>query len=271
VNAYLNTYLVSLLVSRIVPLLFATSAVLVLARVLTDRFISGRGLQKAAFAAIIVGGLLLEAPFALRSFFLVNAEWAMYTRHEDDAARAVAAFHRLGGRLGAWRASRWTGFLVHAQRWEEARELVRLALAENGSRDPSYTSDLRLVLAISNYYLGQWDAADESLRQATSSSPAFLYLRDYFRGRLSERRGDDTDAVQAYASSLQRDAGFLPALYQLTRLLLVRGEIAAARQVLDRFAGSPPRIPPPSAIQVLRESVAAGSVPPAKEFVIVLP
>jgi tetratricopeptide (TPR) repeat protein len=267
----MNAELVSLVVSRIVPLMLITTVVLVVARFVADRIASGEATNRAIFGGLLVLGLLLQVPFAFRSLALLQTERAILRGDAGDARIWLAKFRQLGGTLGPWRASRWMGFLVRERLWADARAFAVDLLGDSTSKSASYVSDLRVSLAISCYYLGRSGEAEAALRAATSPHPEFVYLARYFEGRLAERRGDTHGAIEAYSNSLTGVAGFRPALYQLVRLLAASGRPDAARDALARVLAAAPASPKDPLVNTLRAHVAAGTVPPEKEFEIVVP
>lgn len=267
----MHTQLISLAVSRIVPLLLLTTFVLVAARLLADRVASGPRSNRLIFGGLLVLGLLLQGPFALRSFALFEVERAMERRDAPGVLRWMESYRRLGGTPGPWRTSRWMGFLVSRGLWAASRDLALERLADPRAPGVRQGSNLRICLGIARYYLGETAAAEAALREATDPDPRYLYLARYFEGRLSERRGDVRAAVDAYAASLVRDPAFRPALYQLARLLAAASGPEAARAAVSRVLEAAPASPEDPIVGALAANLAAGTVPPEKEFELVLP
>jgi hypothetical protein len=266
-----KTQLISLAVSRVVPLVLLTTFVLVAARLVADRVASGPRTNRLIFGGLLVLGLLLQGPFALRSFALFEVERAMDRRDGEGAVRWMESFRRLGGRPGPLRTSRWMGFLVSRGLWAASRDLALERLADSPPPGVRQGSNLRICLGIARYYLGETAAADADLRAATDPDPRYLYLARYFEGRLAERRGDVPGAVDAYAASLVKDPAFRPALYQLVRLLVSASGPEAARAALSRVLAAAPAAPDDPIVGALAAHLSAGTAPPGKEFELVLP
>ena len=267
----MSPFLVSLAVGRVVPLLLATTAVLVVARVCADRAASSARMNRVLFTAILSAGLVAQVPYALRSVFLWRAEYAISRGQTRSAAGAIEAFRDLGGTPGAWRGARWMGFLVRERRWGDARDLALALLAEPRPGGGTAQADLRLTLGISQYYLGDLPEASASLRAAAGADPRFAYLARYFEGRVAERGGDIPAAVDFYALALSASPRFGPALYQIERLLLAAGRKDDAARVVDQVLAASPATAADAFVQTARAHIAAGTVPPEKEFEIVLP
>jgi tetratricopeptide (TPR) repeat protein len=267
----MSPFLVSLAIGRIVPMLLATTAVLVLARVCADRFASSARMNRVLFGAILAAGIAVQAPYGLRSVTLWRAEHAISRGQTERAARSIEAFRNLGGTPGAWRGARWMGFLVRERRWGDAHDLAVALLAEPRPAGGTARADLSLTLGISQYYLGDVPGAAASLRGAAGADPRYAYLARYFEGRVAERGGDVRAAVDSYASALSASPRFGPALYQIVRLLLAAGRKDDAAGVVAQVLAASPAAAGDALLQAARGHIAAGTVPPEKEFEIVLP
>jgi len=267
----MHTQLISLAVSRLVPLMLITTLVLVAARIVADRAASGERTNRLIFGSLLVLGLLLQGPFALRSLALFETERAMERGDGPGALRWMESYRRLGGTPGAWRTSRWLGFLVNQRLWAASRDLALERLADPSAPGVRQASNLRINLGIARYYLGETASAEAALREATDPDPRYVYLALYFEGRLAERRGDLRAAVDAYAASLVKDPAFRPALYQLVRLLAATSGSEAARAALSQVLGAAPASGHDPLVDALKAHLAAGTVPPVKEFELVLP
>jgi tetratricopeptide (TPR) repeat protein len=267
----MSPFLVSLAIGRLVPMLLATTAALVVARVCADRFASSARMNRVLFAAILAAGLAVQAPYGLRSVTLWRAEYAISRGQTEIAARAIETFRNLGGTPGAWRGARWMGFLVRERRWGDAHDLAVALLAEPRPGGGTARADLSLTLGISQYYLGDVPGAAASLRGAAGADPRYAYLARYFEGRVAERGGDVRAAVDSYAAALSASPRFGPALYQIVRLLMAGGRKDDAAGVVDQVLAASPAAAGDALLQAARGHIAAGTVPPEKEFEIVLP
>jgi tetratricopeptide (TPR) repeat protein len=266
----MSPFLVSLAVGRLVPILLATTVVLVAARFCADRVASSARMNRVLFAAILSAGLVAQVPYALRSVFLWRAEFAISRGQTRSAAGAIEAFRDLGGTPGAWRGARWMGFLVRERRWGDARDLA-LALLAQPRPGGTAKADLALTLGISQYYLGDVPAAAASLRSGAGADPRYAYLARYFEGRVAEKSGDVPAAVDSYASALSASPRFGAALYQIVRLLLAAGRRDDAARVVDQVLAAAPGAAGDALVRTARGHIGAGTVPPEKEFEIVLP
>ncbi|HUM02141.1 MAG TPA: hypothetical protein VL084_07635 [Thermoanaerobaculia bacterium] len=267
----MSTQTISLAVSRLVPLMLMTTFVLVAARLVADRVASAERTNRLIFGGLLALGLLLQGPFALRSLALFETERAIERRDAGNAVRWMASYRRLGGTLGPWRTSRWMGFLVRGRLWATLREQALATLAAAPPPGVRHASDVRLSLGIAQYYLGETKAAEAALREAVDPAPSTLFLARYFEGRLAERRGEVRPALDAYSAALSKDPGFRPALYQLVRLLAAAAGPETAREALSQVLAAAPAAPEDPIVAALHRHLAAGTVPPEKEFEIVLP
>jgi len=267
----MSPFLFALAVGRLVPILLATTAVLVAARLCADKVGSSARMNRVLFGTILAAGLVAQVPYALRSVSLWRAEYAISRGSADRAARAMEGFRDLGGTLGAWRGSRWMGFLVKERRWRDAHDLALALLGEARPSGGTAQADLRLTLGISQYYLGDIPGAAASLRAAEGADSRYAYLARYFEGRVAERGGEARAAVEAYAASLSISPRFGPALYQLVRLLMATGQKDQAAYAVGRILEAAPAAGGDALVRAAQEHIAAGTVPPEKEFEIVLP
>jgi tetratricopeptide (TPR) repeat protein len=267
----MTPFLFALAVGRLVPILLATTAVLVLARLCADKVGSSARMNRVLFGAILAAGLVAQVPYGLRSLSLWRAEYSISHGNADRAARAMESYRDLGGTPGAWRGSRWMGFLVKERRWRDARDLALALLEEPRPSGGTAQADLRLTLGISQYYLGDLQGASASFRGAEGADSRYAYLARYFEGRVAERSGQVRAALEAYAAALSNSPRFGPALYQLVRLLMAVGQKDGAAYALGRVLEAAPAAAGDILVRAAREHLEAGTVPPEREFEIVLP
>lgn len=257
----------SLALSRLVPLLLWVSALLVAGRTVHDWLERrNRVAARASFAAILAGGIALVSPFGLRSAFLVGALDAHLEGRWSDAIRRWSAYAELGGRPSARTRQRWAESLIAQRRYRDAEALLLGGLIPNASGTVRTLPEVIFTLGVCRYYSGRWPEAERTFR-AVDSEPS-RYLRDYFLGRIAERRGDRAAAWASYAASLAADPAFFPALYQSVRLALESGDANAARRKIEE---SRARIRPRDAagLASLGDAVEGRSAPPENhEFIV---
>lgn len=260
-------FVLVLTVSRVVPLLFMWSAVLVAGRLLHDRYRPARPLAaRGVFAGVLVLGLVGTTPWVLRSGALVAAEfWVSLGRWE----RADAAFElhqRLGGRPSRPLAHDWAVSRLNLGRWRGAEEVLLGTVSEAEEGGWLATPNTVYLLGVCRYYQGRWQAAERSLR-AVEDSPVF-FLRGYYLGRLAERRGEPEAAMELYRRCLELKPNLLAPRYQLVRLLLERGERQQARELVESYPSLGARREP--LLDLLEKAVARPGVKlPPTEFRLV--
>jgi tetratricopeptide (TPR) repeat protein len=261
----------SLALSRLVPLLFVASAVLVAGRFLYERYRGARPwLARVLFAAILGLGVLGGTPYVLRSTLLVAAETRFEMQDWTGADREFALYARLGGRLGPKRGADWASALMNLRAWPQA-EAVLLSGVERGDlrqrgggggAGAKIAPNSLYLLGVCRYFDGRFDAAERTLA-AVGAGPFFL--RQYLLGRLAERRGDLARARDAYRQALAANPALFPAVYQAARLALAGGDPAAASALLDRFEAGPAGGDPAKTAGI-RQALASHSQLPDVEF-----
>jgi len=252
----------SLALSRLVPLLFVASAVLVAGRFLFERYRGSRKwLARALFAAVLGVGVLGGTPYVLRSSLLVSAEARFEMQDWRGADRAFSLYARLGGSLGPKRCTDWASALMNLRAWPQA-EAVLLSGVERKGGSARIAPNSLYLLGVCRYFDGRFDAAERTL-EAVGSGPYFL--RPYLLGRLAERRGDVARARDAYRQALAANPQMFPAVYQAARLALAGADSAAASALLDRYEAGAAGVDPAKTAH-LRAAVASHSQLPDIEF-----
>ncbi len=253
-------------VSRLVPLLFVSSALLVAGRFLHNRYAPAhRLLGRSVLAAVLVVGLIFLFPYTARSAALVVSQYAYLRRDWERVDRLFSFYRRLGGREGEAMAGSWAAALMNLRKWREAEAVLISTTRRIGSHVQA-TPYTVLLLGICRYYDGRLGWAEKTLRAVPDSSDN--YLRDYFLGRLAELRSDVPEAIASYERCLDKAGNLFPAVYQLVRLRLLREENDKAAEALSRFPGF--QSDSHAGMRELAEAVAGGRpVPPPREFVIV--
>lgn len=251
--------------SRLVPLLFAASAVLVAGRLAYDALRARHGAAaRAVFALILLGGAAFLFPWARRGATLVSAEHAFW---KSDWAKAADRFDAYARQHGSWTGrtgSRRALALMNLGRYADAEAAFLASFRRSpGGTVKADPNDI-LSLGMCRYYTGHLDAAERTVRAV---APEVSPVRDYILGRILDRRGDAAGAVAALRASLARAPCFYPGLYHLVRTLRRDGRDAEARAAVDAFC-------PAGASQARSQRAAllsgdASSIPPEKEFTFV--
>lgn len=257
----------SLGLSRLVPLLLWVSVLLVGGRTVHDWLARRNRLAaRAAFTTIVVGGLALASPFGLRSAFLVGALDAHLEGHWNDAIERWSAYVELGGRPSLRTRQRWAEALIAERRYRDAEAVLLGGLNPNTVGTVRTSPEVVFTLGVCRYYSGRWPEAERTLR-AVDFEP-MRYLRDYFLGRLAERRGDRPAARALYAASHEADPAYFPALYQSVRLSLEDGDRDAARRRIEKSL-SRIRLPDSSGLSSLGDAVEGrAALPRNHEFIV---
>jgi tetratricopeptide (TPR) repeat protein len=249
--------------SRLVPLLFAASAVLVLGRLAYDRLLPRHArAARAAFALILLAGAAAAVPWVRRGSALVSAERAFERAEWDVAADRYAAYARLRGSALGRAGSRRALALMNLRRWAEAEAAFLESFPRRSTATVRATPNDVLSLGLCRYYTGRFDAAERTMR---ALAPGLSPVRDYVLGRILERRGEPAGAISAFRASLGQSPCFYPSLYHLVRALRAAGRGMEAAAALDAFC-------PGGGTQAReRDAVLApeGPLPPDKEFYFV--
>jgi tetratricopeptide (TPR) repeat protein len=252
--------------SRLVPLLFAASGVLIVGRITYDRLRPRHdAAARGAFALILLASGAAMAPYVRRAATLVSAEHAFWRADWPAAADRYASYARLRGSSAGRAGARRALALMNLGRYADAETafLASFPRAQRGTFQASPNEVLSLGLC--RYYLGRLDAAELTVRAV---SPRVSPIRDYVLGRILDRRGDANLALAAFQASLSAAPCFYPALYQRVRILRREGREADAHAALDSFC--------PAGTQRDREQLAllaprpeGQGIPPEMEFYFV--
>jgi hypothetical protein len=255
----------SLGLSRLVPLLLWASVLLVAGRAAHDRLAAWRRpFARAAFVAIVAGGGTLALPYAVRSAFLVGALDANLDGRLEDALYRWSAYAELGGKPSVRTRHRWAESLIAVRRFGAAESVLLGGLKRRAGGVVRTEPDVILTLGVCRYYSGRWADAERTLRAV--DTPATRCLKDYFLGRLAERRGDPSAAAALYEASLVANPRFFPAIYQRARLACEAGDAATATKLVGESRVWPSDAP---ALAALAARVARPAAPPPDhEFVI---
>jgi len=259
--------LLTLALSRAVPLLLLASASLVLARLVHDlvsRKSPAMGL--AAFAAVLGLGVAALAPFSLRASCVVRGSAAFEHARWSAASRAFSDLEAAGGKLGPRLGYEYGAALMNQRRFAEA-ERVLLGTVERrpGARTVAVSPRTVIALGVCRYHARRLDAAEKTF--AAVQAPELAYLRSYFLGRIAELRGDRAAALRGYDAALSGLPAFLPAAFQLVRLRLAEGDGGGAAAALARV---PPRaFERDEGFRALAAHVESRTAPEAREFFVV--
>lgn len=262
----MSMQLFTLGLSRLVPLLFAASGILIAGRLASDRLRPRHAAAaRGAFALILLAGTAAMTPYVWRGGTLLSAEHAFSRADWQAAADRYASYARLRGSSRGRAGARRALALMNGGRYADAETafLASFPRAERGTVRASQ-SDI-LSLGLCRYYTGRLDAAERTVRAA---SPGASPIRDYVLGRILDRRDDTNAAVKAFQASLATAPCFYPALYQLVRVLRRDGRETEAHAALDSFC--------PAGAQQNRAQLASlaprpegQGIPPEKEFYFV--
>ena len=257
-------FVATLLISRLVPLLFVASACLIAGRWLYDRYRTDRpGAAKAIFAAVLVLGLVGVAPYILRSAALVRAEFHMTLGNWAEVSRSFQTAERFGEDVGDLLRADWVAAEMNQQRFAEAEAV----LLDGKERGQGLELDTIYQLAICRYYLNRVDEA-RGLFESIPDNARF-FLRPYFLGRAAERRGESDAALAHYQRALELQPDLFAARYQTVRQLLARGDHAAAAAQLAAEPNAESLVANPH-YQTLQTAISQSrtEVPPV-EFILV--
>jgi hypothetical protein len=262
----MSMQLFTLGLSRLVPLLFAASGVLIVGRLAYEGLrLRHAAAARGSFALILLAGGATMTPYVWRAATLVSAEHAFLRADWPAAAGRYTSYVRLRGsslgRAGARRAIA----LMNCGRYADAETalLASFPRAERGTFR-ARPNDV-LSLGLCRYYMGRLDAAERTVR---AISPGVSPIRDYVLGRILDRRGDANAGVAAFRASLAAAPCFYPALYQVVRVLRREGRETEAHAALASFC--------PAGNQQDRAQLASlapgpegQGIPPEKEFYFV--
>lgn len=257
-------FVLTLAISRAVPLLLLFSALLVVGRFLYDRYRVWRpAVARALFAAVLLLGLLGAAPFVLRSGTLVAAELFLSLGRWERAESLFATSHRLGFSASGILGQDWAETRMNLERWRGAEEVLLLGVERRGEEWIA-TPNTIYLLGICRYYQGRFEAAAQTLG-ALEDSP-FFFLKPYFLGRVAERRGDPEEALGLYRRALELKPDLVAALYQSVRLLVARGERERAAALVADFRAGPGGVADAPEVWRRLEAAAAGQPVPLPEI-----
>jgi len=255
-----------LLISRLVPATLLLSLFLVLGRFWHDRLAPrSRVLARWSFGAILgLGGLVL-VPYLVRTGDLLGAELAFQGGRWPEANRRFVRYFKMGGRPSEVLNGDWASSLINMRRWREAETVLISGVRRTPHGVDAYPRTI-LLLGMCRYYEGRHADSEKTLRAVCGPDESVCH---YFLGRIAERKGDLTAAIESYGRSLRRAPQFFPAVYQAVRLLLEEGGRPGARVVLKQFvdAGAAAEDPETSALR--RAIEADGGGLPEREFYLV--
>ena len=261
-------FVFTILISRMVPLLFFFSAILVVGRFLHDRYRQLRpSVANGVFAGVLVVGMIGATPFMLRSTSLVAAEFWVSLGRWEKADHNFQQYLQQDGKLDDALVRDWATVLMNLERWEEAEKVLLASVRMEGEQAIT-TPNTIYLLGICRFYQGRWGAAETTF-SAVADSPIF-FLKSYYLGRLTEFRGDTAGATAHYLRCLEAQPDLLAPLYQAVRLLLELEEYSTAAIVIDEFkAGGGPYANDPLLV-TLEEAVRNGDTSlPEVEFRVV--
>lgn len=251
--------------SRLVPLLFAASAILVGGRLAHDALRPRHvDTARAVFTLILLAGAAFLFPWVRRGVTLVSAEHAFWKADWAGAADRYDAYARQRGSWTGRTGSRRALALMNLGRYAEAEAAFLATFQRSGGGTVKASPNDVLSLGLCRYFMGNLDAAERTVRAV---APSVSPVRDYILGRILDRRGDSAGAVAALRASLERAPCFYPGVYHLVRTLRRDGRESEARAAVDAFC-------PAGALQTRAQGAAllpgeGTSIPPEREFTFV--
>ncbi|MDL2716188.1 MAG: hypothetical protein PT977_00410 [Acidobacteriota bacterium] len=252
--------------SRLVPLLFAASGILVAGRLVYDRLRPRHAaVARGAFALILIAGAAAMAPTLRRGGTLLSAEHAFGRADWQAAADRYDSYARLRGSSRGRAGTRRALALMNAGRYADAEAAFVASFARSDRGTVRASPRDILSLGLCRYYTGRLDAAERTVRAV---SPGESPIRDYVLGRILDRRGDANGAVAAYRASLAGAPCFYPALYQSVRVLRRDGRDAEAHAALDAFCPAGALLNRAQLASLAPRQEGPG-IPPEKEFYFV--
>jgi tetratricopeptide (TPR) repeat protein len=259
-------FVLTVAVSRAVPLLFLFSALLVVGRFLYDRYRPANPTAATAvFLAVPLLGVLGAGPYILRSGALVAAELSVSLEKWENVDRFYELHYRLGGRPALRLHYNWVSALMNLERWPDAEEKLLFTVRTEGDRAIAAPQTIYL-LGVARYYQGRFPAAAKTL-SAVADGEAF-FLKPYLLGRIAEHEGRSDDALLLYERCVALRPDFLGALYQAVRLRLDRGDAAGARELWRPYRDTTAGADDPT-LREVDAALANGRRLPEMEFRVV--
>lgn len=253
-------------VSRLVPLLFLTSFFLVAGRFLYDRFsASNRWLGSSLFICMLILGAIAAAPSTLRAYAVTMAETS-YLRHDwESADRYFTWYAQLKGKCGDTLSRDWVQAVMNRKKWRVAEAILLAGMTRHGERVSALPENV-MLLGICRYYGGNYFLAERTLLKLSQGMPQD-YLKNYFLGRIAEKRGDSQAARAHYEDSLKESPVFFPAVYQAIRAQILLGDRDAALRTMNAFTGGRKLNDP--LLKTCEDAIRGGPAPAPMEFLIV--
>lgn len=263
----MNTYVLA--ISRLTPTILWISFFLIAARYLYN-LLRARGYAiggRAAFVVVLLIGTLTTFVFLWRLEMLVSASLAL--RHEDwpRVDTEYRRYEASGGHINAPMSIDWANALLQQRRFRDAEEVL-FEGAGGRANNVHFSRDAVLLVGECWYYEGRFREAEGAFRAAAGATNEFL--RNYFLGRIAERRGDVVTARQMEDAALRIEPSFFPAFYASTRLALLAGERELALQRLHDFQSRfPTAARNPLFAPLMAAAEGRGPVPQDVEFFVV--
>jgi Flp pilus assembly protein TadD len=169
--------------------------------------------------------------------------------HFDFAAAGTPPLHLLAS-AEERRLEEWLDVGVRAERegrFEDAARAYRSALARD-DRHPEVYFNLGNAL----YALGELDEAQQRFERAVELAPDYVEAWNNLGILLGEMERPD-EAIRAYRRALGLAPGYPDALYNLAETLVLRGDLAEARELWLAYLRADPESP---FARIVRERLA---------------
>lgn len=201
-----------LIISRLVPMLLVASATLVLARVAYD--VAARHDRRAAlgvFAVIGALGVALLVPWIIRLDLMVAAARANRRGDWPTVDAALSELRQRGGHEDASMTKDWIAAALNLGANAKAEALIREHLRPKSGRTVVAEPQEILMLGVARYRAGRLAEAQRTLAAVPDAKTTDVFLRDYYLGRIAERRGDCAAAMARFDAALRAQPTFYPA------------------------------------------------------------
>ena len=173
------------------------------------------------------------------------ADWLLGEREFAHAAYVAALGHmdRALARDSAMGVAALKGAqaAAHLEDYAKARAMVDLALRLDRQLPLRHR---RLALGLRQYFTGAADSALISLESAqvadSSWSEPWMWIGETYHHLIPARTNLNARAEAAFGNAVRLNAGFAPALFHLTELAVLRGDLPRAQALLQRFRSASP-------------------------------
>jgi hypothetical protein len=250
-----------LALSRLVPISFLISLTLIGSRYLHDLVWRTRPeAARWAFAAVSFVGLIATMPYAFRAGLIIDSTLTASRGQWAKTDALLTVYDSWDGHWSETGLREWAFARMNRGDWAGAEKVLRMSEKQSAQTN--------ILIGVCQYYEGN-PAAEATLAAVPNASGTQLCLRDYILARIAQKRGDFARAFQLYGQSAVWEPDFFPSVYHGVRLSLLKHDPRLAARILDRFVRQFPTNAADRDVTILRQNIAANSIPPDKEFVVV--